>query len=107
MFVPEIARDHLQHCGHIVKGGFISPVHDSYPKDTLISIKHRVLMLKLTLESSDWLHLSTWESEQKSWTETFEVLQHHQVYNPFSNYISSITFFFPYKLIYLLSGENP
>lgn len=101
----EIARDHLHHCGHIVKGGFVSPVHDCYPKDTLISIKHRAAMLKLTLESSDWLHLSTWESEQKSWTATYEVLQHHQV-NPFLLNLISSYFLLRCKLTYLLSGEN-
>lgn len=77
--MTEISRDHLQHCGFVVAGGFVSPVHDSYPKDTLISIKHRVTMLKLALESSDWIKLSTWESEQSGWTETFNVLQYHQV----------------------------
>lgn len=79
-YFTEIARDHLQHCGDVVKGGFVSPVHDSYPKDTLISAKHRGAMLKMALESSDWIKLSTWESEQCGWTETFKVLQYHQVF---------------------------
>ncbi|XKL66412.1 hypothetical protein PGB90_009832 [Kerria lacca] len=74
----EIARDQLQHYGFIVKAGFFSPVHDKYPKDTLTSITHRVAMLKLALETSDWLQVSTWESEQTSWIPTYNVLNHHQ-----------------------------
>lgn len=69
----------MQHYGFIVKAGFFSPVHDKYPKDTLTSITHRVAMLKLALETSDWLQVSTWESEQTSWIPTYNVLNHHQV----------------------------
>ncbi len=75
----ELARDHLNQCGYDVKGGFMSPVHDTYPKDSLISIVHRRTMLKLSLESSDWLQLSNWESEQKEWSTTYDVLQYHHV----------------------------
>lgn len=62
----------------------MSPVHDGYNKDGLISITHRRVMLELALESSNWLQLSTWESEQKEWTRTYHVLRHHRVIHQFS-----------------------
>lgn len=65
--------------GFTVRRGFVTPVHDSYAKEGLISIAHRSRMLSLALESSDWLEVSLWESQQASWTPTLEVLQHHKV----------------------------
>ncbi|XP_065214177.1 nicotinamide/nicotinic acid mononucleotide adenylyltransferase 3-like isoform X2 [Planococcus citri] len=74
----EIARDHLTDLGFDVKQAYISPVHDKYGKTDLISINHRINMIKNAIKSSDWIHLSTWESEQSDWTPTYQVLKHHQ-----------------------------
>nr|XP_012220180.1 PREDICTED: uncharacterized protein LOC105670970 [Linepithema humile] len=75
----EIARDHLHRMGtHIVVGGIISPVHDAYAKKELASATHRCAMLRLALQNSDWIRLSTWETKQNCWTKTRLSLQHHQ-----------------------------
>ncbi|XP_029034821.1 nicotinamide/nicotinic acid mononucleotide adenylyltransferase 1 isoform X4 [Osmia bicornis bicornis] len=75
----EIARDHLHRMGtHIVVGGVISPVHDAYAKKELASATHRCAMLRLALQNSDWIRLSSWETRQNGWTKTRLSLQHHQ-----------------------------
>ncbi|XP_035908685.1 nicotinamide/nicotinic acid mononucleotide adenylyltransferase 1 isoform X1 [Anopheles stephensi] len=80
----EIARDHIQQMGlGQVVGGIVSPVHDSYAKKGLVSATHRCAMIKIGLKSSDWIHLSDWETQQEEWTRTRQVLQYHQ------NYINS------------------
>ncbi|XP_053662862.1 uncharacterized protein LOC128711994 [Anopheles marshallii] len=80
----EIARDHIQQMGQgQVVGGIVSPVHDSYAKKGLVSATHRCAMIKIGLKSSDWIHLSDWETQQEEWTRTRQVLQYHQ------NYINS------------------
>uniref|UniRef100_A0A182NE84 Cytidyltransferase-like domain-containing protein n=1 Tax=Anopheles dirus TaxID=7168 RepID=A0A182NE84_9DIPT len=80
----EIARDHIQQMGlGQVVGGIVSPVHDSYAKKGLVSATHRCAMIKIGLKTSDWIHLSDWETQQEEWTRTRQVLQYHQ------NYINS------------------
>ncbi|XP_071568010.1 nicotinamide/nicotinic acid mononucleotide adenylyltransferase 1 isoform X2 [Temnothorax nylanderi] len=75
----EIARDHLHRMGtHVVVGGVISPVHDAYAKKELASATHRCAMLRLALQNSDWIRLSTWETTQNCWTKTRMCLQQHQ-----------------------------
>lgn len=76
----EIARDHIEITGlGKVIGGIISPVHDSYGKSGLAPAKHRLAMLKLCLQSSNWIKVSDWECNQKQWTRTRQTLQYHQV----------------------------
>lgn len=76
----EIARDHLHRLGsHIVVGGIMSPVHDSYGKKDLESSTHRLSMLKIGLQNHDWIRLSDWECKQETWSRTKQVLQYHQV----------------------------
>lgn len=79
LLVLEIARDHLVDLGYNVKQGYITPVHDKYGKVDLASINHRINMIKNAIKSSDWIHLSSWESEQSDWTPTYQVLKYHQV----------------------------
>ncbi|XP_055300259.1 nicotinamide/nicotinic acid mononucleotide adenylyltransferase 3-like [Sitodiplosis mosellana] len=69
-----------------VIGGIVSPVHDSYKKPNvqLVSSEHRCKMIKMSLQSSDWIRLSSWECKRKQWSPTLEVLQYHQ------NYLNSI-----------------
>ncbi|XP_057341049.1 nicotinamide/nicotinic acid mononucleotide adenylyltransferase 3 isoform X1 [Microplitis mediator] len=75
----EIARDHLHRMGtHIVVGGVMSPVHDSYGKKDLVVAEHRCEMLRLALKSSDWIRVSTWETRENCWTRTRASLKHHQ-----------------------------
>lgn len=61
---------------HTVVGGIVSPVSD--PKNELAASTLRCKLLELTLKTSDWIRLSTWEIEQSTTKNTREVLQHHQ-----------------------------
>uniref|UniRef100_A0A7M4E9Z5 Nicotinamide nucleotide adenylyltransferase 3 n=1 Tax=Crocodylus porosus TaxID=8502 RepID=A0A7M4E9Z5_CROPO len=72
----ELARDHLHQTGqyHVIEG-IISPVSDNYRKKGLASAKHRIAMAQLAVETSDWLRVDPWESEQETWTETVKVLR--------------------------------
>lgn len=74
----ELARDQIHQLGlgHVI-GGIISPVHDAYKKEGLESSAHRLAMVKLGLQSSDWIKLSDWECQQEDWTRTRQVLQYH------------------------------
>nr|XP_042092222.1 nicotinamide/nicotinic acid mononucleotide adenylyltransferase 3 isoform X1 [Ovis aries]XP_042092235.1 nicotinamide/nicotinic acid mononucleotide adenylyltransferase 3 isoform X1 [Ovis aries] len=74
----EVARDHLHQTGRYrVIGGIISPVNDNYGKKDLVSARHRVAMARLALQTSDWIRVDSWESEQAQWMETVKVLRHH------------------------------
>ncbi|NXO79818.1 NMNA3 adenylyltransferase, partial [Sitta europaea] len=74
----ELGRDHLHQTGRYqVIEGIMSPVSDSYGKQGLVSARHRVAMARLALETSDWIRVDPWESEQDTWTETVKVLRHH------------------------------
>nr|XP_060622769.1 nicotinamide/nicotinic acid mononucleotide adenylyltransferase 3 isoform X1 [Anolis sagrei ordinatus] len=74
----ELARDHLHQTGkYQVIGGIISPVNDDYGKQGLVAAKHRVAMAHLALETSDWIRVDPWESQQRQWIETIAVLRHH------------------------------
>ncbi|OBS76049.1 hypothetical protein A6R68_17501 [Neotoma lepida] len=57
--------------------GIISPVNDSYGKKDLVAAHHRVAMARLALQTSDWIRVDSWESEQPQWMETVKVLRHH------------------------------
>jgi nicotinamide mononucleotide adenylyltransferase len=83
--VTEIAKDHYTQLGTSeVIGGVISPVHDAYGKKGLVSQTHRLGMLKLALQTSSWIRVSDWETQQEGWTRTRNTLQYHQ------NYLNSI-----------------
>ncbi|XP_054556754.1 nicotinamide/nicotinic acid mononucleotide adenylyltransferase 3 isoform X2 [Talpa occidentalis] len=74
----EVARDHLHQTGlYQVIGGIISPVNDKYGKKDLAAARHRVAMARLALQTSDWIRVDPWESEQAQWVETVKVLRHH------------------------------
>ncbi|XP_034659911.1 nicotinamide/nicotinic acid mononucleotide adenylyltransferase 3 isoform X1 [Drosophila subobscura] len=84
----EIARDHFEMQGtHKVVGGIISPTHDSYAKKGLASSLDRCAMVKLAVQSSNWIRLSDWEVHQNQWMRTQSVLQYHQ--NFMNNYLNS------------------
>ncbi|XP_063121875.1 nicotinamide/nicotinic acid mononucleotide adenylyltransferase 3 isoform X7 [Rattus norvegicus] len=71
----EVARDHLHQTGkYQVIEGIISPVNDSYGKKDLVASHHRVAMARLALQTSDWIRVDPWESEQAQWMETVKVL---------------------------------
>ncbi|KAA8587672.1 hypothetical protein FQN60_016534, partial [Etheostoma spectabile] len=53
-----------------VVGGIVSPVSDGYGKQGLVLAKHRIAMAKLALQSSNWVTVDEWESQQPDWTET-------------------------------------
>uniref|UniRef100_A0A8I5YMD0 tRNA-uridine aminocarboxypropyltransferase n=2 Tax=Pongo abelii TaxID=9601 RepID=A0A8I5YMD0_PONAB len=54
--------------------GIISPVNDNYGKKDLAASHHRVAMARLALQTSDWIRVDPWESEQAQWMETVKVL---------------------------------
>ncbi|XP_053339049.1 nicotinamide/nicotinic acid mononucleotide adenylyltransferase 1 [Clarias gariepinus] len=74
----ELARDHLEDTGRyrVVKG-LISPVGDAYKKKGLIEACHRVEMARLATETSSWISVDDWESQQPEWVETAKVMRHH------------------------------
>uniref|UniRef100_A0A5F9CR01 Cytidyltransferase-like domain-containing protein n=1 Tax=Oryctolagus cuniculus TaxID=9986 RepID=A0A5F9CR01_RABIT len=73
----EVARDHLHQTGkYQVVAGIVSPVNDSYRKKDLVAARHRVAMARLALQTSDWIRVDPWESEQAQWMETVKVLSH-------------------------------
>lgn len=55
--------------------GIISPVGDAYKKKGLIEARHRVEMAKLATESSTWISVDDWESQQAEWVETAKVIR--------------------------------
>ncbi|XP_057354584.1 nicotinamide/nicotinic acid mononucleotide adenylyltransferase 3 isoform X1 [Manis pentadactyla] len=74
----EVARDHLHQTGlYQVIRGIISPVNDNYLKKDLVAAQHRVAMARLAVQTSNWIQVDSWESEQTQWMETVKVLRHH------------------------------
>ncbi|NXC44957.1 NMNA3 adenylyltransferase, partial [Penelope pileata] len=101
----ELARDHLHQTGRYqVIEGIISPVSDDYRKKGLASARHRIAMAKLALETSDWIRVEPWESEQETWTETVKVLRHH--YNESVRLLQSKKEFMKNKQPIEKSAEN-
>uniref|UniRef100_A0A5F9CDF4 Cytidyltransferase-like domain-containing protein n=2 Tax=Oryctolagus cuniculus TaxID=9986 RepID=A0A5F9CDF4_RABIT len=79
----EVARDHLHQTGkYQVVAGIVSPVNDSYRKKDLVAARHRVAMARLALQTSDWIRVDPWESEQAQWMETVKVLSHARAEAP-------------------------
>ncbi|KAL5471043.1 hypothetical protein EMCRGX_G029117 [Ephydatia muelleri] len=75
----ERARDILQQTGkYKVEGGIISPVHDAYGKKGLAEAKHRVAMCDLAVQTSEWIRVDHWESQQDGWKRTRETLAYLQ-----------------------------
>lgn len=58
-------------------GGIVSPVGDGYGKQGLVASKHRLAMARLALQSSDWVSVDDWESQQADWTETVVTMRYH------------------------------
>lgn len=74
----ELARDHMHSTGkYQVVGGIVSPVSDGYGKQGLVPAKHRIAMAKLALQSSKWVTVDEWESQQTDWTETVITMRYH------------------------------
>ncbi|XP_065123330.1 nicotinamide/nicotinic acid mononucleotide adenylyltransferase 3 isoform X1 [Paramisgurnus dabryanus] len=74
----ELARDQMHQTGlyHVV-GGIVSPVSDGYGKTGLVASKHRLAMARLALQTSDWVTVDEWESQQSDWTETLVTMRYH------------------------------
>ncbi|KAJ0059339.1 hypothetical protein NL108_015909 [Boleophthalmus pectinirostris] len=74
----ELARDHMHSTGQYkVLEGIVSPVSDAYGKQGLVPAKHRIAMAKLALQTSDWIRVDEWESQQPDWTETVVTMRYH------------------------------
>jgi nicotinamide mononucleotide adenylyltransferase len=57
-------------------GGYLSPVHNSYNKSSLLKGEHRLTMTKLALEDSNWLNVDDWEYKRKNYSTTLPILKH-------------------------------
>ena len=83
----ESGRDYLmwENPKYDIIGGLISPTHDDYRKfgkKNLIDAQHRLAMCELAVESSNWIAVSHWETEQLCWSPTANVLEaYHQHIN--------------------------
>ena len=64
--------------GNDVLFGLIYPVHDGYGKKDLAAASHRLAMVNLALQDTDWIKLSDWECSQNGHSRTLMVLKHHQ-----------------------------
>lgn len=73
--ILEDAKNSLEEFGYQVMGGFMSPVHHKYNKKTLAPSQHRLNMVKLASETSEWINYSSWELSQPDWTPTAQVLE--------------------------------
>ncbi|XP_077967832.1 nicotinamide/nicotinic acid mononucleotide adenylyltransferase 1-like [Styela clava] len=72
----EVAKDYIKYTLNAeVSVGLVSPVSDGYKKQGLEISSHRNKMCSLAIKSNNWLEVSRWESNQKSWTPTIEVLR--------------------------------
>jgi len=76
MRLHEMSRDWMEDRGYEVIGSYFSPVADAYGKKDLAPFKHRLNMLKLAVEGSDYIMVDHWEGEKDVWTETVKVLRH-------------------------------
>eukprot|EP00095_Tigriopus_kingsejongensis_P005825 maker-scaffold425_size175135-snap-gene-0.44 protein:Tk05825 transcript:maker-scaffold425_size175135-snap-gene-0.44-mRNA-1 annotation:"nicotinamide mononucleotide adenylyltransferase 1" len=77
----ELAKEHLEslkYRPHRVLGGVLSPAHDKYGKQGLVSGQHRGSMLQAAVESHPFIRVSQWELEQAEWTRTRRVLDSYQ-----------------------------
>jgi len=85
--IMELARDYFRKRGFNVVGGALTPVHDGYGKKDLAPAVHRLQMVKLALNNSDWVKVSSWEASKNSgWTRTRLVVEYHQkVLNDYLN----------------------
>lgn len=99
-FGTELARDHLQQVGgRRVVAGVMSPVHDAYGKKGLVAAEHRCEMARRAASTSDWIHVSDWESRQDGWSRTAVSLRHHSVSSFCSSSASSL---FPFRTLFCL-----
>jgi nicotinamide mononucleotide adenylyltransferase len=70
------AIDH-DHSEFQVIGGYLSPVHNAYGKESLTTVtaEQRMEMCRLASQESDWIDVSEWEIAQSNWTRTVRVLE--------------------------------
>lgn len=69
--------------GGSVVQGIISPVNDLYhvKRKNLLPSFHRINMINLALvedQLDDWIECNSWESDQKDWQKTLQVLDYHE-----------------------------
>jgi len=72
----EMSRDYFNDYGYEVIGGYFSPVADSYGKAGLVSAEHRIKMVQLAAETSEWIMVDDWEARRSDWERTVKVLEH-------------------------------
>jgi len=70
----ENAKDYAKLNDINLVGGYFSPVSDAYKKTGLVAGHHRVKMIELATETSDWISVDAWESQQTTFQTTISVL---------------------------------
>ncbi|EGC28873.1 hypothetical protein DICPUDRAFT_159629 [Dictyostelium purpureum] len=70
-----MANDYYKNNYEVI-GGYLSPVGDAYNKKTLIEAFHRLKMVDLALEDSDWIMADPFESSKNEFTPTRQALDH-------------------------------
>ncbi|XP_065221048.1 nicotinamide/nicotinic acid mononucleotide adenylyltransferase 1-like [Planococcus citri] len=74
----EIARDHLIDLGYSIYKGVVVPFDEDIDGQNLVSMDHRLAMIKYALNSSDWIQLSTKQCRKLNTSFLIDILQHHQ-----------------------------
>ncbi|EDR28454.1 nicotinamide-nucleotide adenylyltransferase, putative [Entamoeba dispar SAW760] len=74
----ELTKNYFKEHGRNVVKGIISPANDLYWKKGLLSSKHRVAMCQEAVKTSDWIIVDDWESTQKEYVRTYNVLAHER-----------------------------
>lgn len=75
----ELAREHVvEKLGGKVEKAIISPVGDFYPEKKLVSASLRIQMLRAAVSGQEWIEVDDWESKEKQWTRTRDLLSHYQ-----------------------------
>ncbi|KAI6176627.1 Nicotinamide-nucleotide adenylyltransferase [Aphelenchoides bicaudatus] len=73
----ERARDYIEKTlGHSVFEAVFSPFSSRFGQSTLISNDHRIRMLELATQDSDWIGVSNWQCRQQTPQNYLKVLQH-------------------------------
>ncbi|GJQ10554.1 hypothetical protein GpartN1_g2839.t1 [Galdieria partita] len=76
LILMESAYNFAHYNGLQVLGGYLSPVHDSYGKEGLITSRQRLEMCRLAVEDSTWLMVDDWECCRSEYSPTFLVMEH-------------------------------
>ena len=76
-----MAKDYVQDQSEFeLLGAYFSPVSSTYKKAGLAHYKHRVSMLELAVQESDWIMVDSWEARQRETQRTAIVMDHFETH---------------------------